>query len=66
MKRRDGSLKMENHNLLLVGGMKGLLCIGRDLLKEVGMDTPAALKICLRKERIFKYQIQKTVLLLQE
>jgi hypothetical protein len=64
MKRRDGSLKMEEHNLLLVGWMKDL-CI-RDLVKEVGMDAPAVLKICSRKKRIHKYQAQGTVLLLQE
>ncbi|KAG5235561.1 ADP-ribosylation factor GTPase-activating protein [Salix suchowensis] len=47
-------------HLLLVGWMKDLLCI-RDLMKEVGMDAPEVLKICLRKKRIHKYQAQGTV-----
>lgn len=65
-KRKDGSPKMANQNLLLEGGMKGLLCIGRDLVKELDMFIPAVLKIYLRKERAFKHQVQRTVFLLQE
>ncbi|KAJ4843459.1 hypothetical protein Tsubulata_006785, partial [Turnera subulata] len=44
MKTRDGLLKMENLSRLRVGGMKGLLCIIRGQLKEVGMDVPAERK----------------------
>ncbi|KAF2285942.1 hypothetical protein GH714_009117 [Hevea brasiliensis] len=58
---RDGEPKSPLETM-----MKGLLCIGRDPVKEVGINVPAVQKICLMKERMLNHKVQRTVFLFKE